>query len=274
MVEDKDLQQCVPSAVAWHHAGLTIPDRNAIEKGFINGDINVICCTSTLAVGVNLPCHMVILKNTVAYTNGEGIKEYTDLEVMQMLGRAGRPQYDTSGVAVIMTRQEKVRRYERMVSGEQVLESCLHENLIDHLNAEIGLGTITNLASAKKWLTSTFLYVRLKANPNHYRLDDGIGESNIDARLENICCRDLDALREAHLIEGDTRLDSTPYGEAMARYCVRFETAKIFLALPKGALISEIVGCSTAIRMSSVLTSTAVRARHGSGVARHTLPWH
>ena len=111
--------------MAWHHAGLSINDRVAVEKGFLEGDINVICCTSTLAVGVNLPCHMVILKNTVSYQNGDGIVEYSDLEVMQMLGRAGRPQYDTSAVAVIMTRQEKVRRYERMVSGEQILESWL-----------------------------------------------------------------------------------------------------------------------------------------------------
>jgi ATP-dependent DNA helicase HFM1/MER3 len=102
---------------------LAYSDRIAVEEGFLNGDIHVICCTSTLAVGVNLPCHMVIIKNTVSYANGEGIKEYSDLEIMQMLGRAGRPQYDTSAVAIIMTRQEKVKRYGRMVSGEQVLES-------------------------------------------------------------------------------------------------------------------------------------------------------
>jgi ATP-dependent DNA helicase HFM1/MER3 len=66
---------------------------------------------------------MVIIKNTMTWAGGEGIKEYSDLEVMQMLGRAGRPQYDTSAVAVIMTRQEKAHRYERMVSGEQILES-------------------------------------------------------------------------------------------------------------------------------------------------------
>ena len=51
--------------------------------------ISVICCTSTLAVGVNLPCHLVIVKNTVTYTDN-GMKEYADLEMMQMLGRAGR----------------------------------------------------------------------------------------------------------------------------------------------------------------------------------------
>lgn len=75
--------------MAFHHAGLDIADRHAIEKGFLEGQINVICCTSTLAVGVNLPCHMVIMKNTVCFTD-EGLKEYSDLEVMQMLGRAGR----------------------------------------------------------------------------------------------------------------------------------------------------------------------------------------
>lgn len=113
------------SGVAFHHAGITPQDRAAVEKAYLEGEISVICCTSTLAVGVNLPCHMVIIKNTVAYqSNGAGgFKEYADLEVMQMLGRAGRPQYDDSGVAVIMTRTQKVPYYEKMISGQEALES-------------------------------------------------------------------------------------------------------------------------------------------------------
>ena len=77
------------SAVAFHHAGLESYDRQAVQTGFLQGDVNVICCTSTLAVGVNLPCHLVIIKNTVSWQE-EGLKEYADLEMMQMLGRAGR----------------------------------------------------------------------------------------------------------------------------------------------------------------------------------------
>lgn len=73
-------------------------------------------------MGVNLPCHFVIIKNTVSW-QGNVRKEYADLEVMQMLGRAGRPQFDDSAVAVIMTRTEKARHYEKMVSGEEILES-------------------------------------------------------------------------------------------------------------------------------------------------------
>ena len=77
------------SGVAFHHAGLDLPDRHAIEKGFLEGQIHVICCTSTLAVGVNLPCHLVVIKNTVCYQD-DGIREYADLEIIQMMGRAGR----------------------------------------------------------------------------------------------------------------------------------------------------------------------------------------
>jgi ATP-dependent DNA helicase HFM1/MER3 len=64
-------------------------DRQAVEKLYLEGQISVICCTSTLAIGVNLPCHLVIIKNTVTWT-AVGSKEYADLEIMQMLGRAGR----------------------------------------------------------------------------------------------------------------------------------------------------------------------------------------
>lgn len=238
---DADLRQFTISAVAFHHAGLEIDDREAVERGFLQGNINVICCTSTLAVGVNLPCHFVIIKNTVSYNN-TGMKEYSDLDIMQMLGRAGRPQFDTSAIAVIMTRQEKVQKYELMMSGQEVLESCLHVNLIEHLNAEIGLGTITTTDSAKRWLSGTFLHVRLQANPSHYRLEGNKSTClNIDDKMEQICSKGISLLQECKLVSGERQLRSTEFGEAMARYCVKFETAKLFLRLESKAKLSEIV---------------------------------
>lgn len=53
---------------------------------------------------------MVIIKNTVGWLDG-GCKEYSDLELMQMLGRAGRPQFDDSAIAIILTRKERVNHY-------------------------------------------------------------------------------------------------------------------------------------------------------------------
>ena len=34
-----------------------------------------------------------------------------------------RPQFDNSATAVILTKQEKVKKYEQLVSGTEVLES-------------------------------------------------------------------------------------------------------------------------------------------------------
>ncbi|KIW62469.1 hypothetical protein PV04_10642 [Phialophora macrospora] len=235
-----ELRGTAGAGVAFHHGGLNVADRRTVEQAFLNGQINIICSTSTLAVGVNLPCYLVILKGTCAWTDS-GLKEYADLEVMQMLGRAGRPQFETSACAVILCRQEKVSRYEKMVSGEELLESCLHQNLIEHLNAEIVLGTVCDLATAKQWLASTFLYVRLRKNPSHYQFREDVEESTDDEILEQLCKKDIDLLLGAGIVEGKERLTATMFGEAMARYCVNFDTMKSFIGLPPKAKTSEIV---------------------------------
>ena len=88
----------------------------------MKGLIQVICTTSTLAVGVNLPARLVIIKSTSQHHGGV-TKDYSELDLMQMLGRAGRPQFDDSGVAVILTSEAKKARYEAMVMGTQIIES-------------------------------------------------------------------------------------------------------------------------------------------------------
>lgn len=65
---------------------------------------------------------MVIVKNTVSYET-RSLKEYSDLEIMQMIGRAGRPQFDTSALAVIMTKMQQVKHYEQLLNGQERLES-------------------------------------------------------------------------------------------------------------------------------------------------------
>jgi ATP-dependent DNA helicase HFM1/MER3 len=248
-VSSLELRSLIGCGVAFHHAGLDAGDRAAVERGFLKDGLSIICCTSTLAVGVNLPCHLVVIKNTVCYTD-TGLAEYSDLEVMQMLGRAGRPQFDDSATAIIMTRSEKVDRYKKMISGQDILESTLHLNLIEHLNSEIGLGTVHDVYSAKHWLAGTFLSVRMRQNPTYYKFSCDTGSRDADERLEVVCERDIELLKTSKLITEDQRFTCTEYGVAMSKYMVQFETMKLLLSIPKHAKMTQIVSKA----LSSILS--------------------
>lgn len=109
-------------------------------------------------------------------------------------------------------------------------------------NAEIGLGTIHDLYTAKRWLAGTFLYVRLGQNPAHYKLDGDATNLRLDDRIERICQRDINLLLEADLAkEIGGKIKCTEFGDAMARYYVHFETMKGLLSLEPRSKMSDIV---------------------------------
>ena len=176
---------------------------------------------------------MVIIKGTKKYINGRN-EEYSDLEILQvsfrrilsivadsslqMMGRAGRPQFDTKGVACIMTDYSLKNRYEKLINSEvgqircshfdstdplfaqTVLESGLHKNLTEHLNSEINLRTITSFASAIQWLRSTFLFVRITKNPKYYALA-GSEERSPTEQLEEICLGAVNNLVSSEIVD-------------------------------------------------------------------------
>ena len=164
-------------------------------------------------------------------------------QILQMIGRAGRPQFDTSATAVILTTDEKKTSYENLVNGTQQVESGLHEQMLEHLNAEIALRTITDIAVAIDWLKSSFFFVRVLKNPAHYKFPAEDGRSKTEGRLQDLCVRNLNALAQIRLIDmSETQeLRATKAGALMARFYIAFQTMKNFSEISGDEELSRVL---------------------------------
>ena len=167
-LSDRTLAALVRQGVGFHHGGVAYHDRVVIEQAFVSSQLLILCTTSTLALGVNLPAHLVVVKSTKYYERGQGWRDYDASTILQMTGRAGRPQFDTDAVAVVMCEDAQRTYYEEVMCGMMPVESHFSSQLVEHLNSEVVSQAVTSLADALTWLQHSFLYIRIRANPFHY----------------------------------------------------------------------------------------------------------
>lgn len=82
--------------------------------------------------------HNVIFQGTQLYDAKRG--SFVDLgilDVMQIFGRAGRPQFDTFGHGTIITSHDKLSHYLSLMTRQNPIESQFINSLTDNLNAEV-----------------------------------------------------------------------------------------------------------------------------------------
>ena len=250
-VSDASLRHTLQFGIGLHHAGLKEADRKLVERLFLECKVQVLVSTSTLAWGVNLPAHLVIVKGTEFYDGAR--RQYVDFpitDVLQMMGRAGRPQFDTRGVAVIMVHEPKKSYYKRFLYEPFPVESSLHEQLTDHLNAEVVAGTVRSPQDAIDYLTWTYLFRRLAKNPTYYGLD-GTTSSDVNDYLSSLVEDSLTALEASGCVSIDDHGGSGPYallptplGKVASLCYLRHETAGIFaLKMREGMGTEELLEC-------------------------------
>ncbi len=104
--QSRGLAELVRKGVSYHHAGLSPAQRRLVERNFKMGYIKMLSATPTLAAGVNLPARYVIIKSIYRYDVTLGSYPIPVLEFKQQSGRAGRPQYDTEGDAIVIAKNE------------------------------------------------------------------------------------------------------------------------------------------------------------------------
>ncbi|XP_065837258.1 probable ATP-dependent RNA helicase DDX60 [Oscarella lobularis] len=75
--------------IGCHHSGMAKKERQLTEKLFREGAIKVVVATSTLALGIHMPCRTVVFAGDSPFLNSLGFR--------QMSGRAGRRGFDPVG---------------------------------------------------------------------------------------------------------------------------------------------------------------------------------
>ncbi|CAE7392902.1 hfm1, partial [Symbiodinium sp. KB8] len=193
-VEDAALKECLLGGAGFHSAGLGASDRSLVEHAFRSGHLPALTTTSTLSQGVNLPAHLVIIKSTSQWRGSRagGYQEYPTSSILQMMGRAGRPQFDTYGVAVILTVEQHREKYLRIGSGSLSASSSLTESLLEYLNSEIALGFVQSEASALQWIQFTFWWSTIAEDQ---------GETQANHRAKAVISAALERLVAKHFVD-------------------------------------------------------------------------
>lgn len=235
-VVNADLAALLPAGIGFHHAGLSRSDRKLVEDLFASGHLTVLVSTATLAWGVNLPAHTVIIKNTQVYSPQEG--KWVPLSgqnLLQMLGRAGRPGFDTDGEGIIITSGQELRHYIAFLNEQEPIESGLLSSLPEAINAEVVLGNIQNIRDATVWLSNTFFFQRLRKNPKWYGLPEAVktGEKNLVTFLVDAvhtAAGELDTVGLVQYNREKGTLHSTPEGRIASFFYLKPENVRLYKA--------------------------------------------
>ena len=89
------------AGVAAHHAGMVPAMKETVEACFVEGLIEVVFATETLAVGINMPARSVVIEKLTKFT-GDHHEQLTPGQYTQLTGRAGRRGLDEVGDAIVL----------------------------------------------------------------------------------------------------------------------------------------------------------------------------
>ncbi|XP_031628246.1 helicase POLQ-like [Contarinia nasturtii] len=154
------LGRSIMCGIAYHHSGLTTDERRHLEEAFRCGVLCVICCTSTLAAGVNLPAKRVIIRSP--YVGREFI---TLSKYKQMVGRAGRAGFGESGESILLCNYKDNQRVCELLCSpmDEVISQMPNSDsraLEAMILSAIGLNIATTQAELQKLVARTMFSIQ------------------------------------------------------------------------------------------------------------------
>jgi ATP-dependent DNA helicase HFM1/MER3 len=178
-----------------------------------------------------------------------------------MLGRAGRPQFDSAGATVVMTQRGAAPRWRATLAGAEAVESALAAALPEFLNAEVALRAVGDVGAAVAWLRGSFLAVRARADPGRYGAPPAAraGGPPLERWLrEGLALGTVRELARLGMLrcEDGCALEPLPAGAVMAEMYVRLPTMAAIVGVPAGAGAPELLW---AIARSAELSGVVLR---------------
>ncbi len=158
----RQLRETLRRGVAFHHADLLTEERQAVEKYFKKGKVKVVCATTTLAMGLNLPAKTVIFHDAKLW---DGIKrKYLPLTVNEyknMSGRAGRYKLQEDfgrSILIAINSFERDKLWRKYVAGSiGKIQSRLKDRAPEtHVLGLVASGMCKNENEIKDFLSQTF----------------------------------------------------------------------------------------------------------------------
>ncbi len=187
----KKLAKVLKGGVAFHHAGMGGDQLRFIVDQYNTGHIKVICCTPTLAAGVNTPARRVIIKTLYRYEADKGSVLIPIMEYKQMAGRAGRPRYDPYGEVVILGSDS--RKLEKngiaYIHGEIERISSKLEDLPMLQSQTLSLvvsQTVNSRETLDQFIANTFYYHQHFVDPDPISEENKPSNFNPPSRKLNI----------------------------------------------------------------------------------------
>jgi replicative superfamily II helicase len=110
---DPILEHTIPHGVVFHHAGLTIEERELVADAYDKGTVKVCVATCSLAAGINLPARRVILHSARMGRDFVGPSM-----LRQMRGRAGRKGKDEVGETYLCCKKSDLEHVAHLMHAD------------------------------------------------------------------------------------------------------------------------------------------------------------